>query len=462
MALAKLFARIAILSLVLSPVSALAVTIDASKIMPTATVYFSPRTGSFIEGSTFEVPVLLNTRGSSVNAVEIKVRYDSDALSIIQSSSGKSIIGVWVDPPSYDNSRGSASFVGVIPDGIVTDAGLVASITFKAKRTGVATLGIQQTSRVLLNDGLGSEMVLDAGRASYDILTKAPEGVVVYSETHPSQSSWYNNNSPVLSWDKDAGVTGFSYVLDDKPSTVPPNEIVSTDVTKAYEGLKDGLWYFHIKANKNGVWGTTGHYLLRIDTNPPARFTPEVSYVVAAAIVVERALVSFFTTDNLSGIDHYEVGVIDKSQPVTESPVFVEAESPFQVPNGGNLRVIVRAVDKAGNVRDESVNVGSPFALGAFIDSYLVWILLLIILLALGYFVFHYLFGHKVIPHLKRAWMIMRREEEQEKLMPKNVVVAPPTEKAAPVQPVNPVSETPKQVPAESTQNQNQPPIMPG
>lgn len=456
MALAKFFARIVIASLVLAPASVFAVTIDASKVMPTATVYFSPRTGSFVEGSTFEVPVLLNTRGSSVNAVEIKVRYDSDALSIIQSSSGKSIIGVWVDPPSYDNSRGSASFVGVIPDGIVTDAGLVASITFKAKRTGTATLGIQQTSRVLLNDGLGSEMVLDAGRASYSILTKAPEGVVVYSETHPSQSSWYNNNSPVLSWDKDAGVSGFSYVLDDKPSTVPPNQMLTTDTAKAYEGLKDGLWYFHIKANKNGVWGTTGHYLVRIDTNPPAKFTPEVSYVVAAAIVVERALVSFFTTDNLSGIDHYEVGVIDKSQPVTESPVFVEAESPFQVPNGGNLRVIVRAVDKAGNVRDESINVGSPFALSAFIDSYLVWILLFIILIALAYFAFHYLFGHKLIPHLKRAWMIMRREEEQEKRMPQSTTQMP-VEKIAVTPSPQPV-EQPKQQPPEPPA----PPLMTG
>lgn len=403
-----------IATILAAPLSVFAVTIDASKIQPTATVFFSPRTGSFVEDSTFEVPILLNSRGSSVNAVEIKLRYDSDVLSIVQSSSGKSIIGVWVDPPSYDNSLGSASFVGVIPDGIVTDAGLVASITFKAKKSGTATLGILQTSRVLLNDGLGSEMVLDAGRASYSIIPKAPEGVQIYSETHPSQSSWYNNNSPVLAWDKDAGVTGFSYVLDDKPSTIPANEVMTSDVTKAYEGLKDGLWYFHIKAYKNGVWGSTGHFLLRIDTAPPARFTPEVSYVVAAAIVVERALVSFFTTDNLSGIDHYEVGVIDKSQPITESPVFVESESPFQVPNGGNLRVIVRAVDKAGNVRDESINVGSPYSLTNFIDSYLIWILLVIILLALIYGAVHYLYGHKIIPHIKRAWAIMKREEQND------------------------------------------------
>ena len=59
----------------------------------------------------------------------------------------------------------------------------------------------------------------------------------------------------------------------------------------------------------------------RYDT--PADFKPKAEYLVAATIMVERTLVSFLTTDNLSGIDHYEVGVIDKSQPATESPVFL-------------------------------------------------------------------------------------------------------------------------------------------
>ena len=40
----------------------------------------------------------------------------------------KSIIGVWVEPPAYDNSRGTV--IGVIPNGITTSSGLIGTILF--------------------------------------------------------------------------------------------------------------------------------------------------------------------------------------------------------------------------------------------------------------------------------------------------------------------------------------------
>ncbi len=303
--------------------------------------------------------------------------------------------------------------MGVIPNGISTNSGLVDAVTFKALKPGRATVTVRSNSAVLLNDGFGTEAQIETGRADYTIITKAPEGVKVFSETHPFQSEWYNNNNPVLSWEKDLGVTGFSFILDDKPNTIPANQISSAATTHAYESLSDGLWYFHIKAYKNGVWGNAGHFLIRIDTTPPADFKPEVNYVVAALAIVERALVSFFTTDNLSGIDRYEIGVIDKSQPITESPVFIESESPYQVPAGSSegLRVIVRAIDKAGNVRDTSLDVRMPFMITQFVKDNLVYILLGIILISFCMLIIHYLVGHHIIRRLKRAFKIATEED---------------------------------------------------
>lgn len=387
--------------------------IDASKLLPKSAVFFSPRSGSFVEGSTFDVPILLDTKGVSINGIEVRINFDEDKLSIVQPSSGQSIIGVWVEPPKYDNVRGTASYVGVVPNGIVTDSGLIGTITFKAKTVGRAVLSVRADSNILLNDGLGTDTAVELGRAEYTILPKAPDGVLVYSETHPSQSEWYNNQNPVLAWESEEGVSGYSYVLDNKPNTVPGNEVTTTDVTKAYEELGDGLWYFHIKANKNGAWSNTGHFLLRIDTTPPALFEPKVEYVLAAVAFVERALVSYFTSDSLSGIDHYEVGVIDKSQPITESPSFVQAESPYQVPTASDagVRVVVRAVDKAGNVRDVSVDVQAPTSVLRYMEEYLVPILLLIILLAFLVLLFHYVFGHHIVRNLRRAFAMSREEE---------------------------------------------------
>ncbi len=357
--------------------------VDANSLLPKVDVSFSPRTGSFVEGSTFEVPIIINTKNSNINGVEIKLNYDKDRLSIVKPSSGKSIIGIWVEPPKYDNTKGVASYVGVIPEGITTMSGLVGTITFKAIRTGNAIISIGSDSKILLNDGLGTEAISNWGRAEYTILTKAPEGVRIFSETHPVQDDWYNNNNPVLSWERDPGVDGFSYVLDNKFSTIPDNNININDTSKSFENLKDGLWYFHIKAHKNGAWGNAGHFLIKIDKTPPAGFKPEVDYLMAAAVLTQRTLISFFTTDNLSGIDHYEVGVIDKNQPLTESPVFIQSESPFQVPikNGSNLEVIVRAIDKAGNIKDESIAVKQNFSLLSFVKDNLIYILLFIILI---------------------------------------------------------------------------------
>lgn len=404
--------------LFISVVSAQVINVDANKLLPRTEVSFSPRSGSFVEGSLFQVPIFINTKGRSINGIDVRINFDKDRLSIVNPTGGKSIIGVWIEPPVYDNTNGTASYVGVVPDGITTNAGLIGTITFKARATGQAVVSVSNRSEVLLNDGLGTETVVDLGRAEYNILVKAPEGVAVFSETHPFQDNWYNNNSPVFSWVKDQGVTGFSFVLDNKPSTIPDNVVDIEETTKIFEELPDGLGYFHIKAIKGGVWGTTGHFLVRIDTVPPAEFKPQANYLVAATVLVERTLVSFFTTDNLSGVDHYEIGIIDKNQPPTESPVFVEAISPFQVPlsSAGKLQVIVRAIDKAGNVRDQSIDVRAPFVITKFIQDYLLYILIAIILLGLIMLIIHYLFGHHIIKHLRRMFQIIKKEEAEEVL----------------------------------------------
>lgn len=396
------------------------INLDASKLVPKAEVYFSPRSGSFVEGSTFDVPIFINTKGSSINSIEVRINFDKNKLSIVKPSGGISIIDVWVEPPSYDNTKGTASYVGVIPNGIVTDSGLIGTITFKTKGVGKATVSFGSNSRVLLNDGLGTEASVDFGRAEYNVLYKAPDGVNIFSETHPFQGTWYNNNSPIISWDQDPLVEGFSYVLDDKPSTIPPNEINTKDTSMSFENLEDGIWYFHIKANKKGVWGNTGHFLIKIDTAPPAIFKPEINYLLGAAILVDRILVSFYTTDNLSGVDHYEVGVIDKTQPTTVSPVFVQAESPFQIPTSDNskLRVIVRAVDSAGNIRDSSIDVSKPWALVSFVEKYALYILLFIIIVGVITLILHYIFGHHIIRKIRQFKEFIKKEDGSDNLPP--------------------------------------------
>lgn len=393
-------------------VGAQSVSVDASRLIRKPEITLSPRSGSFIEGSTFDVPILLNTNGVSINSLEVRLNFDRNKLEIVRPTGSESIIGVWVEPPRFDNKNGTASYVGVITNGITTNSGLIGTVTFKAKSSGRAVVYIGSDSKVLINDGLGTEIESEFGRSEYSILVKPPEGVKVFSDTHPFQGQWYNNNSPTISWEKDLGVEGFSYVIDNIPSTVPDNKIISQDTTTAYENLADGLWYFHIKARKNGAWSNTGHFLVRIDTNPPARFKPDISYLTTKDRIADKTLISFFTTDNLSGIDRYEVGVIDKSDTSNASPIFVEVESPYQVPVSGSgyMNVMVRAVDGAGNVVDVSLDIEPQTFVNSFFKSN--WLLLVLILLAvlITGFVTNYFVGHHVLRHLRRALEFIKRD----------------------------------------------------
>ena len=385
---------------------------NVSDLLPKSDIVISPPSGTFQEGSTFEVPIFVNTHGNNINAVELRIKFDPNVLSVIHPSGGKSIIGLWVEPPSYDNVKGTVKIVGAIPGGITSDSGLIVTVTFKGKAAGQGIVSIQDSSQVLLNDGQGTPTALQSNRGVYTVVPQPPGGVTVYSDSHPFQDRWYNNNSPTLGWNKDAGVSGFSFILDNQPNTVPPNEAISASTSMAYQDLADGLWYFHVKARKQGVWGAPSDYLLRIDTTPPAEFAPTIDYVSAA--VISRFLVSFFTTDSLSGIDHYEVGAIDKTAAASQSPVFVETDSPYQLPaeSAGNARVIVRAFDRAGNARDESIDVSVPFAPFKFINDHLVAILLAIILLIVVLFLVHYFFGHHIIRRIERIRELLKRDPE--------------------------------------------------
>ena len=384
------------------------INLDANKLIKRAGLYLSPKSGSFQEGSTFDVGIYLDTRGSVLNTVELHISFPKDKLTLVRPLGGRSIIGVWLEAPTFSNVDGTAAFIGIIPNGIKTNSGLIGTMTFRAVSSGEAVINILPNSRVLVNDGVGTEAVVDFGSAVFSVLPKPPEGVLVFSDTHPVQDFWYNNNNPVFNWQKETGVSGFSYLVDTEPLTVPDNSLESTTTTStAFQNLKDGAWYFHVKAQKNGAWGSATHFATRIDTEPPARFSPKSQIIDS-----EHVLISFFTTDVLSGIDHYEVGVVDRSQPSIEAPAFVVAESPYQLPDvPDNARVVIRAIDKAGNVRDEALTVRTSLHSYLQANMYLILILLLALVVIL---LLHYFFGHHLVAHAKRFIALWKKEEAAE------------------------------------------------
>jgi hypothetical protein len=382
------------------------INIDASTLIPKSTLFLSPRTATLLEGSTMEISVFVNTENTSINTVQLDLTFDPTKMIIISPSNANSSIGIFIDPPTFSNTKGTLNLSGVITNGIKTKSGLLTTITFKAISTGRAVVSISKSSKVLANDGLGTEVETQFDRGNYNILPVPPAGPKVFSETHPFQNLWYNNHNPQIAWDKDPGVTDFSYILDDKPFTVPDNDVDSTNTVVSYQDLSDGIRYFHIKAKKQGVWGPTTNFIIRIDTAPPAEFKPKFQFLTSSS--TDGVIVSFFTTDILSGLDHYEVGVLSKNRTPDELPIFQQSDSPYQFllpPEGA--RVTIRAFDRAGNSIDESIDITSLTGVYNFLkQNYIIVILLLILF-------FDFLFGHKVIPHLRRIIKAVRKEEKE-------------------------------------------------
>lgn len=341
--------------------SALARTAEAAS----ASLYLSPYSGTFFVGSTFDISVFVNTEGNSINAVQVELKFPPGLLQVTSPTAGSSFISIWADQPYYSNKDGIISFKGgVLAPGINTSAGLVSKITFRAKAPGVAKISFLDSSKVLLADGKGTNILKTTALGEYTLIIAPPEGPEIFSSTHPSLTAWYANNNPGFNWEKEKGVTDFSYSLDRDPKSVPDNISEGSDTSVTFNDVPDGVWYFHLKAKKGESWGGVSHYSIQIDNTPPKEFKVKIERV--GRITGLRFFAYFSTTDQFSGIDYFEVSTVDLSDPqARKNPFFMEAVSPYRIPfeRTGKYATLIKAYDKAGNFTESKVilTIVSPF-----------------------------------------------------------------------------------------------------
>ncbi len=325
-----------------------------------ASLYFSPDSGDFIVGDSFEISVFVDTEGEYVNAIDITLKFDPKIIQIVNPAGSRSSIEVWVSPPIYSNIDGTIRFIGGIPSpGINNSKGLISTITFRAIQPGKTSITFSDSSKVLRNDPNGTDILSSYREGTYQFIVPPPKGPEVFSLTHPDQEKWYKNNNPTFSWKREKGVTDFSYVLDQDPLSIPDNISEGNNTGVSYSEIEDGIWYFHIKAKRNGVWGEATHYIIRIDTTPPAAFTPVIE--PSNKTVQKEPLIYFFTTDALSGLDYYQIKYIEitKDKEQKQQGMFTEVSSPYRLPSLGVGRylILVKAYDTAGNWREETTEL---------------------------------------------------------------------------------------------------------
>ncbi len=331
-----------------------------------ASLSVSPNSGVFEVGSLVDVSFLVDTGGQAVNAVNAEVQFPADKLQVVNPAASTSFITIWVTAPTYSNSDGTMQFQGGLPNpGIKTSAGVISTVTFRVTAAGKAVIKFAPSSQVLRNDGEGTNILSATGSAELSLKIPPPAGPIVTSTSHPDSNQWSNNPNVQLTWEAPEDAVGYSYSFDQNPKSVPDETIETTKTNADVKAATDGVWYFHLRA-KNESWGGTTTYAVRIDTTPPAAFTPTLD---PNLITVEQtALLRFLTTDAASGIDHYEVKQIDVSGTGQGDTLFIESISPYTIQrlSDGSYQFVVRAFDRAGNVTEGTttltvVAAGLPF-----------------------------------------------------------------------------------------------------
>ncbi|PIR07393.1 hypothetical protein COV54_01295 [Candidatus Jorgensenbacteria bacterium CG11_big_fil_rev_8_21_14_0_20_38_23] len=340
-----------------------------------ATLYFSPSSGAYTVGGTLSVNVYVSSADQAMNAASGVISFPQDKLEVTSLSKTGSIFILWVQEPSFLNSVGTINFEGIVLNpGFTGAAGKIITTNFKVKAAGVATLNFSSGS-VLANDGKGTNILANMNSGTYtlkpvtitppaeEILPEeeyvapptvgVPAAPVVSSPTHPDENKWYSNNDPEFSWKLPSDVDGgVSIYFSKSPTSNPgplPDGLFST---KSYENVEDGIWYFHIKLRNSYGWGPITHRKVLIDTTPPLPFEIDVQREDPTD---PQPILNFETTDELSGIEYYEMK-IGEGEPFPAEKIKTKSyKLPPQAP--GEHPIELKVYDKARNFVLASTNI---------------------------------------------------------------------------------------------------------
>lgn len=134
-----------------------------------ATMYPSPTSGSKTVGESFSVGVYVSTPDEAMNAVSGSLSFSTEQLEATSVTTGGSIVGLWVQTPTYSNTTGKVTFEGVVFNpGYQGSAGNLFTVTFKSKSAGSANVSFS-SGQVLANDGKGTNILKGLGTATYTI-----------------------------------------------------------------------------------------------------------------------------------------------------------------------------------------------------------------------------------------------------------------------------------------------------
>ena len=347
-----------------------------------ATMYLSSSATTVAPGESVTLYVILNSQEVAINNAEAVIKFPTDLFEVLSVSKGGSIFSIWVEDPSFSNSTGTVSFNGGVPTpGFTGPQGSIISIVARAKKVGQANFSFS-SGAVRANDGLGTNVLSGRQGKTITVISKdepkeAPVKTTpkeepaettskeeelrkeevkkeelatkttlqVSSPTHPREDQWYDNASPKFKWNLPTGVDAVQTSIGNSIAN-PPKVIYSPPISEKFiKDLEDGVWYFKIRARKDGVWGPVLTYVVNIDTTAPEKNEVTFDYDDTAKILKINAEIQ----DQASGMDYYEIFVNDLLVKDVPAKEFVNGKYNLELEATGDNTVKLLAVDRAGN-----------------------------------------------------------------------------------------------------------------
>lgn len=375
---ASLFFLMAIFSLFLFGHNALA-----------AKFYAMPKSGNYGIGASFSVDVKIDSEGDGVNAAQASLDFNKDVLTIESVDKAGSVFSFWAEEPVYSNNDGKLTFIGGTVNGVSGATLQVLKIKFKSKIAGEGTISFDDGA-ITIDDGTGTNVLTEMTGANFrisltgvvppappaelpgvapqlplpgepipapTIIERAPapaENIptapAVNIPIYPDPNKWYDVITPFLAtWTLPEDITDVATAINTDPNFNPSKSEKLFD-TKIFDVLPEGVSYLHIRFKNKLGWGPTAHYRLAIDTNPPTPFTIESPDGFKTDN--PAPIINFETSDGLSGLDHYSVKIGDAEAFDSKTG---RIKIPLQSP--GAHRIIVRAIDAAGNATSDSADM---------------------------------------------------------------------------------------------------------
>ncbi|HRH26294.1 MAG TPA: cohesin domain-containing protein [Candidatus Paceibacterota bacterium] len=345
-----------------------------STIAEAASLSVVPVSTQVAVGNIVQVKIVIGTNNKAINNAEGVIQYPTDLLEVQSVSKNPSVFTLWVEEP-FANGNGTISFNGGIPNpGYTGEGGNVASIIFKAKKSGTASILISEGA-VRENDGLGTDILAQkiAGVINIQAPTEpvvepvtepqvpisgVPALPVITSTTHPNQNKWYNSGTAELAWAMPSDVTTVSTLLG--RTTGNPSVLYDPPIkSKKFDNLEDGQWYFGLKFKNSKGWSQVRNYKILVDTAGPNPF--KISFVKGEFESDPRPIAKFEATDKLSGISDYEIKIDDGEFIKISHKEHVSGAYKLPAQDPGEHTLLVKAIDGAGNetVQTAQFTIGS-------------------------------------------------------------------------------------------------------